>query len=503
MSFADFALLIGGHSLAVDGTVGYDGKCNVSLVSERVPVDSIVRLARLPVTAAEDSFLTADIKLLGSLPFPSLAGALNLENGIFSFPYLEQKLYFPSLKVTNNRSGSSVKVSGLRWGDSPLELEGQILNEDSMGGGNLSINLSGKNLKATWAGSLLNNIDVSSQIRSTDLEQKADCKITIGDGTIRIPLSFLSSLGQSESVPKGVATENQLDATPSPEDKDSRSDFHTINPTMEELFASGARIFRSVATNLVIEISDSVRVQNAFFDTRVSGNASFSVSKQTPKFAINLNTIGGTLKIHRHTFNISTGTLLYEKLENQNRSALSLICYCRESDYNISLNVAGTFEEPTLSFSSVPPMAQAEIVKLLLLGKQQFAGGQDQGRTESSSNRLATGNVMEATAIDFLATGMLNSLLFTGMADMGTLSVRTDEDVSSYLRLEKKVGRDFLVTFEQLLNEKYDHTTTEDTNVYIKWGIDKDVTIEGKTGGSDDKTESGSYVGMFKNFHFR
>lgn len=126
--------------------------------------------------------------------------------------------------------------------------------------------------------------------------------------------------------------------------------------------------FEPVVLDLQVIIDRNAQVKNSQMDGNVMGQIQIKGSPQSLSMLGKLNIEKGSKLIFKeNVFEVQSGTVTFNNAMEINPE-LFISSQARVADYDVNLSIQGMAKEPVIRLSSVPPLADQEIVSLLALG---------------------------------------------------------------------------------------------------------------------------------------
>jgi len=121
---------------------------------------------------------------------------------------------------------------------------------------------------------------------------------------------------------------------------------------------------------LKIKTKKPVRVKTSFLQTSVHVNMMIDGSVRQPNLVGNLSLAGGSLAFPYKPLYITKGSIDFVSGQPYN-PFVELIAKNKLKKYNVSLHVSGALSQQQITLESSPPLAQEQILSLLLAGSHQ------------------------------------------------------------------------------------------------------------------------------------
>ena len=174
--------------------------------------------------------------------------------------------------------------------------------------------------------------------------------------------------------------------------------------------------------DIQIDIPHNVWLQGPSTAIELSGNMRVTKDLRAP-FILSgsIETVRGYASYYGKRFTVESGTVTFTGTQEIN-PMLDVTVAQRVSEYLVSIHVTGRAQQPTIAFSSVPELPQADIVSLVVLGKttdrltksernslgdtaQQLAGGVISGELEKTLGKTLGLDTIEISPCEHVGSG--------------------------------------------------------------------------------------------------
>jgi autotransporter translocation and assembly factor TamB len=216
----------------------------------------------------------------------------------------------------------------------------------------------------------------------------------------------------------------------------------------------------------------NVWIQGPGTAIELSGDLTVSKDRQEP-FVLSgtITTVRGFASVYGKKFDLENGEITFTGSQEIN-PILNVTVTREVSDYDITVQVTGKAQEPTIVFSSTPELPQADILSLLLIGKTTDR------LTSSESNSLS--NQTRQIAGDVIA-GQLEKTLGKSLG-LDTIEVTAgDQTGAGSVKVGRYVTQDIFLSFERGVGG-------EDSNsVGVEYSLSRRLKLQGT---SSDRGET-------------
>lgn len=199
-------------------------------------------------------------------------------------------------------------------------------------------------------------IQSANILRRPEIESEATGEITLfGDfssllasGTLELsPLTIILDSTSSHNIPVIQTEEASLLEDQKPEKPDGLITIPMIN------------------FNIALTANRQAFLRGRGLDAELKGQIDLTGNLEKPRYDGNVETVRGIFKLFNKKFKLSQGEVYF----NNNALTLAIKGIYKRNSQRIEAGLSGTHDNLTLSLSSVPQMAEDEILAFLLFGK--------------------------------------------------------------------------------------------------------------------------------------
>jgi autotransporter translocation and assembly factor TamB len=328
---------------AVEGTVALEARLSVPDLGWLAPgFHDIRRVA---------GRLDVDLKLEGPLRDPRLAASLRLTDG-----ELRPEAEMPPLQALNleaDFAGRDLTIRSMRGelGGAPFQLSGSMADIWALDGQRrVDLRLEGQNL-------LL--------YRSQTLRARADANLRLAGPPERLVLSgslsftdglFAKNFGLAEGLTAGSAKPK-------------------AGPGFS-LFSMEAPPLRDMRFDVCIDARRPFQVKNNLVRGAVRPDLNLVGTGEAPELVGKVYLDATTLFLPAGRMQFESGVIHFEAVD-PGRPRLDMVGHARMLGYDITAAVEGPYDEPAVSLSAVPPLADAELLALVLTGQPPKTPGSE------------------------------------------------------------------------------------------------------------------------------
>ena len=226
------------------------------------------------------------------------------------------------------------------------------------------------------------------------------------------------------------------------------------------LFSFKDEPLKSTRFNLRLKAARPLVIANNVFNGDVRPDLKLTGTGEVPALAGVVYVDNGNLTLPSGRMDMESGLIRFVE-EEPERPRLQLQAAGRMMGYDITARLSGPYDEPEVTLSSVPPLANEDLLMLMLTGRQPLTTG----RQAVSGRVPAAGGGASANVAVYLGRGVI-SRMFSG-----------DENEFQVLdRLELDIGRAVTQQGEETVDARFrmaDHFWNSDTSLYLT--ADKDI----------------------------
>ncbi|HSY64496.1 MAG TPA: translocation/assembly module TamB domain-containing protein [Terriglobales bacterium] len=239
-----------------------------------------------------------------------------------------------------------------------------------------------------------------------------------------------------------------------------------------DLSSFGDQFSSSVAVPAQPGLADTIKLQV----TVQSKNNLNATSKQVSMAgSANLNVIGTAANpVIIGRADLDSGELFYRNVRyqllrgiitfddpNQTSPVLDVSVSTTIEQYNLTLNLRGPFDRLTTSYTSDPPLATADIINLIALGKTT---------SESAASSQSTDSIIASQAASQVSGG-IQKLAGISALQINPLLGGNSQNPSAQIALQQRVTKNFLFTFSTDVSQPGQEIVQGDYQINQKWSV--------------------------------
>jgi translocation and assembly module TamB len=239
-----------------------------------------------------------------------------------------------------------------------------------------------------------------------------------------------------------------------------------------DLSSFGDQFSSSVAVPAQPGFTDTIKLQVA---VQSKNDLSATSSQVSMAGSANLNVIGtaadpviigrsdldsGELFYRNVRYQLQRGIITFED-PNQTSPVLDVSVSTTLEQYNLTLNLRGPFDRLTTSYTSDPPLATADIINLIALGKTT---------SESAASSQSTDSIIASQAASQLSGG-IQKLAGISSLQINPLLGGNSQNPSAQVALQQRVTKNFLFTFSTDVSQPGQEIVQGDYQINQKWSV--------------------------------
>ena len=230
--------------------------------------------------------------------------------------------------------------------------------------------------------------------------------------------------------------------------------------------------FNNVAAPAEPGFDDTIKLQVAI---QTKDNLSATSSQVSLAGSANLNVIGtaanpvvigrtdltsGELFYRSARYQLQRGIITFED-PNQTTPVLDVSVTTTVEQYNLTLNLRGQFDRLTTSYVSDPPLAMADIINLIAMGKTT---------SESAAASQSTDSIIASQALGQLGSGV-QKLAGISSLQIDPLLSGNSQNPSAQIAVQQRVTKNFLFTFSTDVSQPGQEIVQGDYQINKKWSV--------------------------------
>jgi translocation and assembly module TamB len=230
--------------------------------------------------------------------------------------------------------------------------------------------------------------------------------------------------------------------------------------------------FSNIAAPAESGFDDTIKLQIAI---QTKDNLSATSSQVSLAGSADLNVIGtaanpvvigrtdltsGELFYRAVRYQLQRGIITFED-PNQTTPVLDVSVTTTVEQYNLTLNLRGPFDRLTTSYVSDPPLAMADIINLIAMGKTT---------SESAAAGQSTDSIIASQALGQLGNGV-QKLAGISSLQVDPLLSGNSQNPSAQIAVQQRVTKNFLFTFSTGVSQPGQEIVQGDYQINKKWAV--------------------------------
>jgi translocation and assembly module TamB len=230
--------------------------------------------------------------------------------------------------------------------------------------------------------------------------------------------------------------------------------------------------FSNVAAPAEPGLDDTIKLQIA---VQTKDNLSATSSQVSLAGSADLNVIGtaanpvvigrtdltsGELFYRAVRYQLQRGIITFED-PNQTTPVLDVSVTTTVEQYNLTLNLRGRFDRLTTSYVSDPPLAMADIINLIAMGKTT---------SESAAASQSTDSIIASQALGQLGSGV-QKLAGISSLQIAPLLSGNSQNPSAQIAVQQRVTKNFLFTFSTDVSQPGQEIVQGEYQINKKWSV--------------------------------
>jgi len=409
-------------SIRIQGSVPIAGSTSPTLTAQGSIDARILRIVSPDLKSS--GTVALDVRTSGSVQSPVVQGQVHLQN--IALTTADAPLGVDKLNGTLDLSSERVQISNMTGEVSggQVSVGGSIEYRPSL---RFNIALQGKSVRLRYPAGLRSLLD--SNVNWT--------------GTMQA------------STLTGRVLIDQLSFTP---------DFDLA--TFGDQFSSNAAAPAQPGFDDTIKLQISVQSKDNLSATSsqvsLAGSADLNVigNAANPVITGRTDLTAGELFYRNVRYQLQRGIITFED-PNQTSPVLNVSVSTIVEQYNLTLNLRGPFDRLTTSYVSDPPLATADIINLIAMGKTT---------SESAASSQSTDSMIASQAASQISGGV-QKLAGISSLQIDPLLGGNNQNPSARLALQQRVTKNFLFTFSTDVSQPGQEIVQGDYQINKKWSV--------------------------------
>jgi translocation and assembly module TamB len=228
--------------------------------------------------------------------------------------------------------------------------------------------------------------------------------------------------------------------------------------------------------NLSIAVQSKENLSASSSQVSLEGSANFHVSgtAAVPIITGRTDLSSGELFYRNVRYQLQRGIITFDD-PYQTHPVLNVSVGTTVEQYNLTLNLRGPFEKLTTSYASDPPLATADIINLLAIGKTT----QEAAASQSTDSMIASQAASQVS-------GNVQKLAGLSSLQIDPLIGGNNQNPSARIAVQQRVTRNFLFTFSTDVSQPGSEVVQGDYRINKRWSVSAarqeagGVSVEGR-----------------------
>jgi translocation and assembly module TamB len=401
----------------------------------------------VPLAGSGSPTLTAqgsiDARILRII-FPNLrsSGTVSLDirsSGSYDSPAVQGQLHLQNIALSTEAAPLSVdKLNGtLDLGNERVQIS------------NLSGEVNGGQVSATGS------IQYRPSLQFNVALQGKSVRLLYPDGLRSLFDSSLNWTGTPQaSTLTGRVLVDQLSFTPD-------FDLSTFSDQFSNAAAPAEPGFDdTIKLQIAVQTKDNLSATSS--QVSLAGSADLNVigTAANPVIIGRTDLSSGELFYRGVRYQLQRGIISFED-PNQTSPVLDVSVTTTVEQYNLTLNLRGPFDRLTTSYVSDPPLATADIINLIAMGKTT---------SESAAASQSTDSILASQALGQLGSG-IQKLAGISSLQFDPLLSGNGENPSAQIAVQQRVTKNFLFTFSTDVSQPGQEIVQGEYQINKKWSV--------------------------------
>jgi translocation and assembly module TamB len=408
-------------SIRIGGGVPLAGTGSATFTAQGSIDARILRIVSPDLTSS--GTVTLDVRTSGSVKSPVVQGQVHLQNIALSTE--AAPLSVDKLNGTLDLGNERVQIS------------------------NLSGEINGGQVSATGS------IEYRPSLQFNIALQGKSVRLLYPDGLRSLFDSNLNWTGTPQaSTLTGRVLVDQLSFTPDFDLSTFSDQFSNAAAPAEPGFEDTIKLQISVQTKDNLSATSSQVSLAGSADLNVIGTAA------DPVVIGRTDLTSGELFYRGVRYQLQRGIIAFQD-PNQTAPVLDISVTTTVEQYNLTLNLRGPFDRLTTSYVSDPPLATADIINLIAMGKTT---------SESAAANQSTDSILASQALGQLGSGV-QKLAGISSLQIDPLLSGNSQNPSQQVAIQQRVSKNFLFTFSTDVSQPGQEIVQGDYQINKKWSV--------------------------------
>ncbi len=410
-----------GTSVRIQGTVPLSGNAPPTLTARGSIDAQILRIADPNVKSSGKVAL--DVRTAGTASSPQVAGQIRLQD--ISVETADAPLGVTKLNGNLDFDGDRVQIS---------QMNGIV------GGGNLSIG-------GSLAYRPTPQFDIALHGTSIRLRYPQGLRTLLDSN-----LTWTGNVQNSTLAGRVVV--DQLSFTPDFDLSSFADQFSGVSVPSQPGIAG------TINLQIAVQSQDNLSARSSQVSIEGTANLRVIGTASNPVITGRTDLTAGELFYRNVRYQLERGIITFDN-PNETRPTLNVALSTVVEQYNLTLNLRGPMDSLTTSYVSDPPLATADIINLIALGKTT---------SESAASSQSTDSMIASEAASQVSGGV-QRLAGISSLQIDPLIGGNNQNPSARLALQQRVTKNFLFTFSTDVSQPGQEIVQGDYKISNRWSV--------------------------------
>jgi translocation and assembly module TamB len=216
----------------------------------------------------------------------------------------------------------------------------------------------------------------------------------------------------------------------------------------------------TIKLQIAVQSKDNLSANSSQISLAGSANLNVIGTAANPVIIGRTDLTAGELFYRNVRYQLQRGIITFAD-PNQTNPVLDVSVTTTVEQYNLTLNLRGPFDRLTTSYVSDPPLATADVINLIAMGKTT---------SESAAASQSTDSMIASQAAGQLSSGV-QKLAGISSLQINPLLGGNSQNPSAQIALQQRVTKNFLFTFSTDVSQPGQEIVQGDYQITKKWSV--------------------------------
>jgi len=216
----------------------------------------------------------------------------------------------------------------------------------------------------------------------------------------------------------------------------------------------------TIKLRIAVQSKDNLSANSSQVSLTGSANLNVIGTAADPVIIGRTDLTAGELFYRNVRYQLQRGIITFED-PNQTNPVLDVSVSTIVEQYNLTLNLRGPFDRLTTSYTSDPPLATADIINLIAMGKTT---------SESAAASQSTDSMIASQAASQLSSGV-QKLAGVSSLQINPLLGGNSQNPSAQVAIQQRVTKNFLFTFSTDVSQPGQEIVQGDYQLTKRWSV--------------------------------